>query len=238
MATTAAGAGLEGVLPEAAPMIGKSTFIDQGIQEYVIGQTVHELPVQRELREETSRRPNAGMQIGPDQAQFMQLLARTIGARRYLEIGTFTGYSALAIALVLPTDGKVVACDVSEEYTAVARRYWERAGVADKIDLRLAPALETLERLIADRTAAFDMAFIDADKENVAKYFEDSLKLVRSGGLILIDNVLWSGAVANPAINDADTCALRAIAHHAAHDDRVDTALVPICDGLLIARKK
>jgi predicted O-methyltransferase YrrM len=219
-------------------MTGKSTFVDQSIQEYIISQTVHESAVQRALREETSHRSNAGMQIGPDQAQFMALLAHTIGARRYLEIGVFTGYSTLAMALALPPDGQIVACDVSEEYTAVARRYWDQAGVTGKIDLRLAPALETLERMIVDNAEPFDMAFIDADKENVGKYFEACVKLVRSGGLILIDNVLWDGKVANASVNDADTCALRAVSVQAANDKRVEVSLVPVCDGILIARKK
>jgi predicted O-methyltransferase YrrM len=217
---------------------GKSDFIDQSVQEYILSQTVHETAIQRALREETSHRSNAQMQIGPDQAQFMALLAHIIGARRYLEIGVFTGYSTLAMALALPSDGRIVACDVSEEYTSVARRYWEQAGVAGKIDLRLAPALETLERIVGEKNQPFDMAFIDADKENVAKYFEYCLQLVRPGGLILIDNVLWSGRVANPSVNDADTCALRNVSVRAANDDRVDVSLVPICDGILIARKR
>jgi predicted O-methyltransferase YrrM len=219
-------------------MTGKSDFVDQSIQEYIISQTVHENAAQRALREETSRRSNSGMQIGPDQAQFMQLLAHTIGARRYLEIGVFTGYSSLAMALALPADGRIVACDVSEEYTAVARRYWAQAGIGEKIDLRVAPALETLEWLVKEKAEPFDMAFIDADKENVEKYFEYCLKLVRPGGLILVDNVLWSGRVANASVNDADTCALRNVSARAAKDDRVEVALVPICDGILIARKR
>jgi len=218
--------------------VGKSDFIDQSIQQYIIDQTVHESALARALREETSHRSNAQMQIGPDQAQFMQLLAHTIGARRYLEIGVFTGYSTLAMALALPADGHVVACDVSEEYTAVARRYWQQAGIAGKVDLRLAPALETLERLVAENAEPFDIAFIDADKENVAKYFEYCLRLVRPGGLILVDNVLWSGRVANPSVNDADTCALRNVSVRAAKDDRVEVSLVPVCDGILIARKR
>jgi len=217
---------------------GKSDFVDQSIQEYILTQTVHETPAQRALREETSHRANAGMQIGADQAQFMQLLAKTIGAQRYLEIGVFTGYSTLAMALALPPNGRIVACDVSEEYTAVARRYWNDAGVMGKIDLRIAPALETVERLISDGAEPFDMAFIDADKENAGKYYEACLRLVRPGGLILIDNVLWSGKVANPSINDADTCALRAVSVKAAGDERVDVSLVPVCDGILIARKR
>jgi len=217
---------------------GKSDFVDQSVQEYILSQTVHENATQRALREETSHRSNAQMQIGPDQAQFMQLMAHTIGARRYLEIGVFTGYSTLAMAYALPADGRIVACDVSEEYTSVARRYWEQAGVTGKIDLRIAPALETLERLVNAKAEPFDMAFIDADKENVADYFEYCLKLVRPGGLILVDNVLWSGRVANASINDADTCALRNVSVRAAKDDRVEISLVPICDGILIARKR
>lgn len=219
-------------------MTGKSSFIDPAIQEYVISETVREHPVLRELRAETSRRPNAVMEIGSDQGALMQLLALSIGARRYLEVGVFTGYSALALALALPDDGQIVACDVNEEYAAVARRYWERAGVAHKIDLRIAPALETLEWLISEGAEPFDIAFIDADKENAGKYFEQCLKLVRPGGLILVDNVLWSGAVANPSINDADTRALRELNAKAAADDRVDVALVPMCDGILLARKR
>ena len=217
---------------------GKSEFVDQSVQEYILSQTVHETPIQRALREETSHRSNAQMQIGPDQAQFMQLLAHTIGARRYLEVGVFTGYSTLAMALALPPYGEIVACDVSEEYTAVARRYWAQAGVDHKIDLRLAPALETLEQLLAQNVEPFDMAFIDADKENVGKYVENCCALLRPGGLILVDNVLWSGRVANASINDADTCALRNVSVRAANDDRFEVSLVPICDGILIVRKK
>jgi predicted O-methyltransferase YrrM len=219
-------------------MTARSTFIDPAVQAYVSAQNVREGPVARALREETAKMPNARMQIGPDQAQFMQLLANAIGARRYLEIGVFTGYSALAMALALPPDGRIVACDVSEEYTNVARRYWEKAGVAGKIDLRLAPALETLERLLAANVEPFDMAFIDADKENVVNYYEKSLALLRRGGLILVDNVLWDGAVCDPAVDDPSTRALRAVNALAANDQRVDMALVTVGDGLLIARKR
>jgi predicted O-methyltransferase YrrM len=218
-------------------MTARSAFIDAAVQAYVVAKTVHEDPVARALREETANMPNARMQIGPDQAQFMQLLAHLIGARRYLEIGVFTGYSALAMALALPPDGRIVACDVSEEYTRVARRYWERARVAEKIDLRLAPALETLDRLIAEGAEPFDMAFIDADKENVLNYYEKALALLRPGGLVLVDNVLWDGAVADPAIDDAATQALRAVNVRAANDSRTETVLLTVGDGLLIARK-
>ncbi len=219
-------------------MTGKSTFVEPNVQEYIIATTVHEHPVLRDLREETSRLAQARMQIGPDQGQLMQLLAHTIGARRYLEIGVFTGYSSLAMALALPADGYVLACDVSEEYTNVARRYWQLAGVAEKIDLRIAPALETLAALRAKGEAPFDMAFIDADKTNASAYYEACLGLVRPGGLILVDNVLWGGAVADLSDSDADTEALRAVSRKAGSDARVEAALLPVCDGLLIARKR
>jgi predicted O-methyltransferase YrrM len=219
-------------------MTAKSTFVDRAIQEYIIASVVREDPLLRELREETAQRPNARMAIGPEQGQLMALLARMTGARRYLEIGVFTGYSSLAMALALPADGCVVACDVSEEFTAVARRYWAAAGVADKIDLRIAPALETLARLRNERVAPFDIAFIDADKENVDAYYERSLEMVRPGGLILVDNVLWGGSVVDESDDDPDTRALRAISRKVGRDERVDATLLPVCDGLLIARKR
>ncbi len=219
-------------------MTAKSTFVDQRIQEYIIASTVREQPLLRELREETSGLPQARMQIGPEQGQLMALLAHAIGARRYLEIGVFTGYSSLAMALALPRDGYILACDVSEDYTAVARRYWEAAGVASKIDLRVAPALETLKALRAQNGAPFDMAFIDADKANVNAYYEACLELVRPNGLVLVDNVLWSGAVVDPADDDTDTQALREVSQRAGRDERVEAVLLPICDGLLVARKR
>jgi predicted O-methyltransferase YrrM len=166
--------------------------MDEHLHAYMLG-TVREHPLLRELREETAAMPNAQMQIGPEQGAFMALLMRAIAARRYLEIGVFTGYSSLAAALALPPDGHVTACDVSEEYTSVARRYWERAGVAAKVDLRLAPAVETLDALLASGAAeTYDLAFIDADKEGYDAYYERCLQLVRVNGLILLDNMLWS----------------------------------------------
>jgi predicted O-methyltransferase YrrM len=219
-------------------MTAKSTFVDQAIQEYIIATVVREPPVLRELREETLRLPNARMAIGPEQGQLMQLLAHAIGARRYLEIGVFTGYSSLSMALALPADGYVLACDVSEEFTSVARRYWEAAGVAAKVDLRIGPALETLRKLRADGVEPFDMAFIDADKASVGEYYERALELVRPGGLILVDNVLWGGSVIDASDEDPDTRALRAVNSKAGRDDRVDVALLPVCDGLLIALKR
>jgi predicted O-methyltransferase YrrM len=216
----------------------KSAFITPAVQEYIIEHSVREDPVLRDLRMETSRRANAMMEIGPEQGSFMQLLALTAGVKRYLEIGVFTGYSSLAMALAMPPDGKIVACDVSEEYTAVARRYWQQAGVAGKIDLRLGPARTTLAMMIAEKVEPFDMAFIDADKENAVEYYEDCLTLVRPGGLVLIDNVLWGGSVADPSVSDAQTEALRRVVMKAGHDDRVDVSLVPTCDGILVARKR
>jgi predicted O-methyltransferase YrrM len=191
----------------------------------------------RKLREETAKLPMAGMQISPEQGQFMALLVRMIGARRCLEVGTFTGYSALAVALALPTDGRVVCCDVSEEYTAVARRAWASAGVVGKIDLHLAPARVTLDKLRAEgRHGSFDFAFIDADKENYDHYYEAGLELVRVGGVIAIDNVLWSGAVIDPKKQDADTKALRALNRKLRDDQRVDISMLPLGDGLTLAR--
>jgi predicted O-methyltransferase YrrM len=204
---------------------------------YIHQASLREAEPLRRLREETARRPMAGMQISPDQGQFMALLVRLIGARRCLEIGTFTGYSALAVALALPPEGRVVCCDVSEEYTSVARRAWAAAGVAEKIELHLAPALTTLDKLrAAGQRGAFDFAFIDADKANYDHYYEAALELVRPGGLIAIDNVLWSGAVANAKKQDADTTALRALNLKLRDDQRVDISLLPIGDGLTLAR--
>ncbi len=216
-------------------MTAKSTFLDQAVGEYVISTMVRERDVQRALREETLQNPHSRMAIGPEQGQFMGVLARAIGARRYLEIGVFTGYSSLAMALAMPEDAYILACDVDAETTAIARRYWDAAGVAGKIDLRIAPALETLDRVAAEGIEPFDVAFIDADKRNVGEYYERCLSLVRVGGFVLVDNVLWDGAVADPTVDDPDTRALRAVAAKAAGDDRVKASLVPICDGLLVA---
>jgi predicted O-methyltransferase YrrM len=182
--------------------------------------------------------PHAGMQISPEQGQFMALLARLIDAKRTLEIGVFTGYSAMSVALALPPGGKIIACDVSEEWTAMARRHWEKAGVAGKIDLRLAPALQTLDKLIADGAAGtFDFAFIDADKSNYPGYYERCLALVRRRGLIAVDNTLWSGAVADPGNDERDTLAIRAFNDAVHKDDRVEMSLLPVGDGLTLALK-
>jgi|SRR5579884_1750921 predicted O-methyltransferase YrrM len=208
------------------------------IEDYVWSQT-RESPVARRLREETARLPQAGMQIGPDQAALLALLVRSIGARRCLEIGTFTGMSALAVAAALPVDGRLVCCDVSEEWTAVARRYWAEAGVAARIELRLAPALETLDALLAaDGAGQYDFAFIDADKTNYDAYYEACLRLLRAGGLIALDNMLWSGRVADPAEHDADTAALRALNAKIHADARVDCVLLTVGDGVMLVRKR
>jgi caffeoyl-CoA O-methyltransferase len=195
--------------------------------------------VLRRLREETAGLEHADMQIGPEQGQLMALLLELLDARRVLEIGTFTGYSALVMALALPEDGRVVACDVSEEWTSIGRRYWEEAGVAHKIDLRLAPAAETLQALLADgREGTFDFAFIDADKEGYDRYYELALRLVRTGGLVAIDNTLWEGKVADPSATDADTEAIRALNAKLRTDERVTLSLLPVGDGLTLALKR
>ncbi|MFN9085439.1 MAG: class I SAM-dependent methyltransferase [Acidobacteriota bacterium] len=189
-------------------------------------------PLLARLRAATASHPRAVMQITPEQGQFMQLLLRLTGARRTIEIGVFTGYSALITALALPADGQVVACDISDEWTSLGRPYWQEAGVAHKIDLRLAPALETLNTL----TGPFDFAFIDADKVNYDAYYERCLQLVRPGGLILIDNTLWHGDVINPAKQDADTLAIRALNKKLQADPRIDLSLLPLGDGLTVCR--
>ena len=220
-------------------MSRKTLNIDDRLYGYLIDHSVRETPVQAELRELTGRMAEASMQISAEQGQLMQMLVRLMGARRALEIGVFTGYSALAVAQALPADGELVACDVSEEWTRIAREYWDRAGVAERIDLRLAPALETLDGLIADRQSGrFDFAFIDADKGNYEAYYDRCLTLVRRGGLIAFDNTLWSGRVADPAVRDADTVAIRRLNTRLHHDDRVEICLVPIGDGLTLARRR
>jgi predicted O-methyltransferase YrrM len=220
-------------------MPGRSLSLSDALQAYVDRHGAREHPVQAELRAATAGMKHGLMQIGPDQGAFMALLAKLIGARRTIEIGVFTGYSALSVALALPADGRIVACDVSEEWTAMARRYWEKAGVAGKIDLKLAPALETLDALIAQGEAGrYDFAFIDADKGNYPGYYERCLTLLRAGGLIAVDNTLWSGAVLDAADRSVDTMAIRAFNDTVARDERVDVALLTVGDGLTLARKR
>jgi predicted O-methyltransferase YrrM len=220
-------------------MSRRSIVLTDALYEYLLSVSLREPELLARLRQETARQEMARMQISPEQGQFMFLLLRLIGATRCLEIGVFTGYSSLVTALALPEDGRIVACDVSEEWTAVARRYWREAGVEPKIDLRIAPALETLDRLVeAGETGRFDFAFIDADKESYLSYYERVLQLLRPGGLLAVDNVLWSGRVADPEVSDADTAALRHFNESLHRDERIDLSLVPIGDGLTLARKR
>jgi predicted O-methyltransferase YrrM len=223
----------------ARTMSRRSIALDDRLYDYLLDVSLREAPPLRRLREETLALPLAAMQISPEQGQLMALLVRLIGARQCLEVGTFTGYSAMAVALALPKDGRVLCCDVDAEYAAIARRHWQAAGVADRIELRLAPALETLDALLAaGRVESFDFAFIDADKVNYDGYYERTLRLLRPGGLAAIDNVLWSGHVADPAQRDADTDALRALNRKLHGDERIDLSLLPIGDGLTLVRKR
>lgn len=220
-------------------MSTNSLALSPALYDYLLSVSLRESDLQRRLREETGRLAERGMQISPEQGQFMALLVELTGAQRALEVGTFTGYSALSVAQALPATGRLIACDVSEEWTAIGRRYWAEAGVADKIDLRIAPALETLQGLLADGEAdRFDMAFIDADKENYEAYYEACLQLMRRGGLILIDNVLWDGSVVDPAKQDADTKAIRALNEKLLEDERISLSMIPLADGLTLCRKR
>jgi caffeoyl-CoA O-methyltransferase len=221
-------------------MSRKTLTLDDTLAEYVVTHGVREHPQLAALRAATASLPQANMQISAEQGALMQMLVRLLGARRTIEIGVFTGYSALAVALALPDDGRILACDVSEEYTRIARPYWQRAGVDGKIELVLAPAVETLDaRLASGEAGRYDFAFIDADKANYSAYYERCLRLIRAGGLIAIDNVLWSGRVARPAAaDDADTRALQQLNRALAGDERIDLALVPVSDGLTLARKR
>jgi caffeoyl-CoA O-methyltransferase len=212
--------------------------LPERLLEYVVAQGTRETPVQRRLRAATRRIPHGGMQIGPDQAALMQLLVRLIGARRCIEVGTFTGYSALAVALALPAGGRIVCCDVSEEWTSIARKFWALASVQKKISLRLAPALRTLDAMLPREKGKYDFAFIDADKKNYRNYYERCLKLVRKGGLIAVDNTLWYRKVLDPRNADPDTRHIRAFNRRLQRDRRVDIAMVAIGDGLTLAVKR
>jgi len=220
-------------------MSKQTTGLEQTLADYIQSISLREPAILRQLRQETAKLSMARMQISPEQGQLMALLVQLMGAKKTLEIGVFTGYSALVVALVLPDDGKVIACDISEEYTAIAKDFWARAGVSEKIDLRVAPALETLEKLIAEGdTGSFDLAFIDADKRNYENYYERVLTLLRPGGLILIDNVLWSGKVTDPTITDKQTQAIRDFNQKLHQDSRISLSLVAIADGLTLALKR
>ena len=214
------------------------SLLPEGVDTYVQSVAHTETPLQRRLRDETAKLPMGMMQIGVDQGAFLALLIGLTGARRAIEIGTFTGYSALAVAKAMPADGRLVCCDINDEWTSVARRYWKEAGVADRIDLRLAPAADTLADLLRESgPGSFDFAFIDADKGGYDVYYEACIKLLRPGGLMAFDNTLWSGAVAEPSNNDASTLALRALNLKARDDPRVSSCLISIGDGVLLALK-
>jgi len=219
-------------------MSNQTIQVTDALYEYMHEVALREPEILARLRVETAELPNHNMQIAPEQGQFMALLVTVMQVRRVLEVGTFTGYSSLAVARALPDDGELVACDISEEYTAVARRYWREAGVDGNIDLRIGPAVDTLDQLIADgQSGSFDFAFIDADKSNYENYFERALDLIRTGGLIAIDNVLWGGDVINPRDTSDDTEAIRALNRKLGRDSRVDISMVPIGDGVTLARK-
>ncbi len=219
-------------------MTTQTLGLEQHLHDYLMSVSVREPEILTQLRQETAQHPLGRMQIAPEQGQFLGLLIQLLGAKKTLEVGVFTGYSSLVVALALPPEGKVVACDVSEEFTAIARRYWQQAGVADKIDLHIAPAIETLDQLLSGKEAeTFDFAFIDADKSKYDDYYERSLQLVRPGGLIAIDNVLWSGRVADSQVQDNRTKKIRAFNQKLHQDMRVSLSLIPIADGLTLALK-
>jgi predicted O-methyltransferase YrrM len=219
-------------------MPNKNLGLSDSLADYLRSVSLREPEILTKLRQETASQPMSQMQIAPEQGQFMALLVQLIGAKKTLEVGVFTGYSSLAVALALPADGRIIACDVSEEYTSIARRYWQAAGVAEKIELCIAPALDTLDHLLATgQEGTFDFAFIDADKGNYDGYYERSLQLVRTGGLIAIDNVLWSGKVADDEIQDNQTCKIRQLNQKLHDDPRVQISMVPIADGLTLALK-
>ncbi len=220
-------------------MSNRTLPLDDRLYDYLLRKSLREPAALAALRAETASHPRVNMQIAPEQGQFMQMLVRLMGARRTIEVGVFTGYSSLAVALALPDDGRVLACDISEEYAAIARRHWQQAGVAHKIELVLAPALATLDaRLAAGEAGSYDFAFIDADKGGYHAYYERLLRLIRPGGLIAVDNTLWSGAVADPGDRAADTLAIREFNDRLLADQRIDLSLLPIGDGLTLARRR
>jgi predicted O-methyltransferase YrrM len=219
-------------------MSNRTIVLTDPLYEYLLSVSLREPELLAELRAEAATRPEVELQIAPEQGQFMALLVRLTGARRCLEIGVFTGYSSLATALALPDDGRIVACDVSEEWTAVARRFWRRAGVEHKIELRLAPALDTLDALLADGAAStFDFVFLDADKGNYPAYYQRIYALLRPGGLLAIDNTLWSGRLLDPRERDPETEGIRRLNDQLLRDARVDLSLLPLADGLTLVRK-
>ena len=220
-------------------MSNRTIGLSDELAAYVVEVGTREPDVLARLREETAALPQHGMQIAPDEGAFLSILVELIGARRCIEVGTFTGYSSTAIALALPDGGQLICCDVSEEWTSLARKYWDEAGVADRIDLRIAPAVETLDQLLADgEEDAFDFAFIDADKPGYDAYYERLLRLVRPGGLIALDNTLWGGEVLDQNTDDESTRAIQALNAKLAGDDRITLCLVPVADGVTLARRR
>ncbi|HET7828669.1 MAG TPA: class I SAM-dependent methyltransferase [Candidatus Limnocylindrales bacterium] len=220
-------------------MTSKSIGLPDDVYDYVLAHGVREPDILARLRQETASHPMAQMQIEPLQGAIFRLLVELLDARAYVEVGTFTGYSSLAVALAMPPDGRLVCCDVSEEYTNVARRYWAEAGVADRVDLRIGPGIEGLDSLLTEgRAGTFDLAFIDADKKSYPDYYERIVELLRPGGVVALDNVLWEGDVADPSIQDRDTVALRAVNERVRDDERVTPVLLPVADGMTLARKR
>lgn len=220
-------------------MSGKSIRMDDALHDYLLHVSLREPPLWARLREETAQLSMARMQIAPEQGQFMALLTRLLNVRRALEVGVFTGYSSLCVAAAMAPDGQLIACDTSAEWTSVARRYWAEAGLADRIDLRLGPALETMDQMLQQGQAEqFDLVFIDADKTNYDAYYERALQLLRAGGVVLLDNVLWSGQVADANVQDEDTQALRKLNQKIHADERVDVSMLPMADGITLARKR
>ncbi|MEK9136414.1 MAG: class I SAM-dependent methyltransferase [Bacteroidota bacterium] len=216
----------------------KSITLTTELYQYLLSVSPPEPPILTRLREETAADPEANMQIAPEQGQFMGLLVKLMGARRVIELGTFTGYSSLCMAMALPPHGKIITCDISTEWTNIARRYWKEAGVENRVELRLGSALDTLDRLLAEnQERKFDLVFIDADKENYVGYYEYSLKLLRPGGLVLVDNVLWSGKVIESDMQDKDTIAIRAFNEYLKKDSRITLSVIPLADGLTLAVK-
>lgn len=220
-------------------MTGKTIAMTDDLYAYLQAVSLREPPLLRRLREETANDPMARMQIAPEQGQFMGWLTELMGVERAIEIGVYTGYSSLCIASAMAEQGRLIACDLDEQWTATARRYWEEARVSHKIDLQIAPALDTLDQLIdAGHEQRYDLIFIDADKTNYDNYYERALRLLRAGGVVMIDNVLWSGRVADPDARDEDTLAIRALNEKIHQDERVSLSLLPVADGLTLARKR
>jgi predicted O-methyltransferase YrrM len=220
-------------------MANKTIGLSDELAAYVVKVGTREPAVLARLREETAAIPQHGMQIAPEEGAFLAMLVELTGARRCIEVGTFTGYSSTAVALALPDDGELVCCDVSQQWTSLARKYWDEAGVAAKVDLRIAPAAETLDQLLADgEEAAYDFAFVDADKSGYDGYYERLLRLVRPGGLIVFDNTLWSGRVLDPNAADEDTRAITTLNAKLADDERISLCLLPVADGVTLVRRR